>query len=378
MKLLLVTALLTFAVCVAALGCGDDGKGSTTSNADAPATFYGVVPQGLISSEDVDRMGAGKVGTLRLVFPWQALDPSAADDDSVVSAYDPLVIAAAKNGIEVIPTLYGTPDWVAHDLDGVDCSSEEGDTSCIPFAPRSEAALDAWKGFVDEVVGRYGPNGELWKLYPDDSPLPIHTWQIWNEQNSDTFFQPTPDPEAYEALLSTAAETIRKRDPDAEILLGGMFQTSGRGELDLANEFLRELYEIDGATEAFDGVAAHPYAANMEKVEEQVRLLHDEIEAADDDASLWITEMGASSADGDNPLELGEQGQADLLREAFQFFLEKRVEWDIPAVIWYAWRDSAADGPVVCDWCMNAGLFEHDALEPKPSWGAFTSFTGGS
>jgi len=377
MKLLLVTALLTFAVCVAALGCGDDGKGSTTSAEDVPGSFYGVVPQGNISDVDVDRMGAGNVGTLRLVFPWQALNPTADKDDSLLAAYDPLVLAAANNGIQLIPTLYGTPDWVAHDLDGVDCSSEEG-VSCVPFAPRSGAALDAWADFVDEVVARYGPDGELWELYADVTPMPIRTWQIWNEQNSYTFFEPAPDPEAYERLLTTAAEAIRKRDSQAEIILGGMFQTSGRGDHILANEFLRELYSIEGASDAFDGVASHPYAANMEKVEDQVRFLHDEIEAAEDDASLWITEVGASSADGNNPLELGEQGQAEFLREAFQFFLEKRTEWDIPAVIWYAWRDSAADGPAVCDWCMNAGLFVHDALDPKPSWGAFTSFTGGT
>ena len=84
------------------------------------------------------------------------------------------------------------------------------------------------------------------------------------------------------------------------MVLGGMFGTPFKGEPPAlsAPDFLRELYAIDGAREAFDDVAAHPYAPREEKIEQQVTLLHDEIAAADDDAGLWITEVGASSDDG--------------------------------------------------------------------------------
>jgi Glycosyl hydrolase catalytic core len=372
MKLLLATALLTLAVCVAALGCGSDSESTTVQNADVPGTFFGVVPQGALTADDLNRMGAGKVGTLRIVLPWHDLDTTAKPGDTDLATIDPVVLDAARNGIQVLPTIFSTPDWVANGLDGQNCLP-----SCATFAPHSDAALAAWKGFVGDMVARYGPGGEFWTTHPEVTPIPVRTWQIWNEQNSPTFFQPAPDPAAYAKLLSSAAETIRKRDPGAQIVLGGMFQTNGSNGAIGADDFLRQLYAIDDARDDFDGVATHPYAHDVAKIEAQVRLLHDEITRADDDASLWVTEVGASSADGANSLELGEEGQADLLRDAFNFFLSKRAEWKIQSVIWYSWRDTSADPPV-CDWCANSGLFPEASLDPKPAWAAFTSFTGGT
>ncbi len=381
MKLLLATALTTFAICVAALGCGSDGETSTTTVSDVPGTFFGVVPQATLTDDDLDRMGAGKVGTLRIVLPWSSVDPTAEPGDTDLSIIDPVVLGAARNGIQVIPTIFSVPDWVAQDLDGAECGPEEA-IGCATTAPHSEEALAAWKDFVGEMVDRYGPNGKLWEAFPDAPAIPVRAWQIWNEQNSPTFYQPKPDPEGYAKLLSSAAEAIRERDPGAQILLGGMFQTNGTGDLILADRFLHDLYEIDGTSDDFDAVSAHPYAASLEKIETQVELLHDEIDRAGDNAALWVTEVGASSGDGEDcvepcPLELGEQGQAELLRGAFDYFLSKRSDWNIAGIIWYSWRDTPDDLPV-CSWCPEAGLFPLESLEPKPAWGAFTSFTGGT
>jgi hypothetical protein len=329
-------------------------------------------------------MGTGKVGTLRLVFPWQSLDVTEAPGDNDLTTIDPVVLEAARNGIRVVPTLYGTPDWVANGLDGVDCGGEST-TGCAAFAPRSAPALAAWKEFVTDMVTRFGPNGNFWDEHPEITAMPIRTWQIWNEQNSPSFFQPAPDPDGYAKLLATAADAIRSHDDGAQILLGGMFQQPFHGEPPAykADDFLKRLYGIDGATDDFDGVAAHPYSPDVSAIEAQVELLHEQMVAAGDkDASLWITEVGGSSADGSDcdkpcPLEVGEQGQAELLRQAFGFFLEKRVAWNIDSVVWYSWRDTSPDFPV-CDWCVNSGLFPEQGFEAKPAWAAFMSFTGGT
>ncbi len=378
MKFLLATALTVLVICVAALGCGgNDGGDTTASAANVPRAFFGVAPQGNIAQEDLERMGAGNVGTLRIVLPWQLLDPKPNTDAINFSGVDPIVLLAAQNGIQVLPTIYGTPDWVAQQLDGDDCGSDEGQTPCATFAPRSDAALAEWKDFIGKLVDRYGPEGTFWGEHTDTPKMPIRTWQIWNEQNSSTFYS-QPDPASYDALLSNAADAIRKRDSGATVMLGGMFQTSGQDGSILANKFLRQLYDIDGASDDFDAVASHPYAHSLKNIEAQVRLMHDVIDRAGDDAPLWVTEIGASSSDGKNPLELGEEGQANLLRSAFNFFLDKRQEWNLGGVIWYAWRDVPEDSPGICDWCANAGLFPVDSLDPKPAWAAFTSFTGGN
>jgi hypothetical protein len=374
MRLLLAMALAALAICVVAIGCSGDSDDSTAATTDAPAGFFGVVSQTLLTDDDLDRMGTGKVGTLRVVLPWQVVDASPAPGDTDLSTIDPLVLGAARNGFQILPTIYGTPVWVAQDLDGEKCDPA---TTCPTFAPHSPAALDAWKEFVGEMVDRYGPGGEFWTTHPEVDPVPIRNWQIWNEQNSPTFFRPAPDPAAYEKLVSTAADAIRKRDPGAEVILGGMFATPlhGKPPAYVASDFLQQLYAIDGASADFDGVAVHPYAPALETIEEQVSAMHDEITKAGDDASMWITEIGASSAEG-NYLMLGPDGQAELLRSAFEYFLANREAWNIENVTWYSWRDNSAPG--LCDWCSNSGLFPEESLDPKPAWAAFVSFTGGA
>ena len=374
MKALLAAAAAAGILALGVAGCGSNTPPEEPQAADAPKEFFGVVPQSLLTEEDLSRMQEGRVGTIRLVIPWGALAPDEKDAKQVdFSSVDPILVSAAENGVRVVPTIYGTPTWVAEGLDGYDC-----DPGCGPYAPTSDEALAAWKDFVDQLVERYGPDGDLWTAHPELDRVPVRSWQIWNEQNSPTFYQPEVDPASYERLLDTASEAIKDRDPDAEVILGGMFGTpfNGKPPALSAPDFLRQLYAIDGAREQFDAVAAHPYAAHEGKIELQVRLLHDEIERADDDAGLWITEVGASSADGPNPLDRGPEGQAQQLTDAFTFFLNRRRAWNIEGVTWYSWRDTS--DPNQCDWCPGSGLFEEASLEPKPAWDAFTAFTGGS
>ena len=65
------------------------------------------------------------------------------------------------------------------------------------------------------------------------------------------------------------------------------------------------------------------------------------VEAGDDDGEIWVTEIGWSSGTGENPLERGEQGQAERLAEAIDYFLSVRDDFNIQNVTWFAWRDLA-------------------------------------
>jgi hypothetical protein len=350
-------------------GCGSNDPPSDPEPT-APADFFGVVPQGALTTEDIERMDQGNVGTLRIVMPWGLLDPSPKPDDGDFSTIDPIVLLAAQHGIRLVPTIYGTPDWVAEDLDGDSCAPD-----CAAYAPRSRRALAALAHFADELVARFGPGGALWQTHPDVEPRPVQAWQIWNEQNSPTFYQPAVSPADYAAVVRAASTAIKDRDPDAEVILGGMFGTPPPGQS--AWSFLADLYGIDDTRNYFDAVAAHPYAARENGIEPQVTRLHDVIVDAGDTAGMWITEVGSSSDTGPNPLERGPEGQAEQLREAFEFFLQHREALGIEAVTWYSWRDSS--DPSQCDWCPGSGLFPVGSLDqPKPSWEAFTSFTGGT
>jgi hypothetical protein len=98
-------------------------------------------------------------------------------------------------------------------------------------------------------------------------------------------------------------------------------------------------------------------------------------QAGDGQTGLWITEIGWASAGVEHPLNRGPKGQAKRLRQSFKYFTRLRGRLGIQTVDWYAWRDANSSAGV-CEWCPKAGLFTK-TLVPKPSWDAFTSFTGG-
>ena len=354
---------------------------ASSAQAAVPASFFGVVPQSALTTEDIDRMGQGNVGTLRFEIFWAGVDPTAADGDYDWSGPDAIVRDAARNGIRPLPFVYSTPKWVAEGLDGFNCAQG----NCSPYAPKGAAALDAWATFLRDAVRRYGPNGEFWTLNPTIPVMPITAWQLLNEQNSPSFFKPKPKVKRYAKVLDAGHDAIVAEDPTAEIVLGGMFGTplQGRKPAIAAWDYLEKLYKVKGAKKSFDGIAPHPYAAHFSKpgsdrtVLGQVELFRDEIKDAHDrGASLWFTELGWASGGPPNPLNRGEAGQAKRLKEAFKFFKRKRRAWNIETVDWYSWRDNSANVGL-CAWCPHSGLFS-ESLSPKPSWNAFTKFTGGS
>ena len=81
----------------------------------------------------------------------------------------------------------------------------------------------AWSSFLRALVGRYGPTGSFWKLHPELPKEPIRTWQIWNEENDHRFAEASV--RDYVGLLRGSAPAIRSVDPDARILLGGLYAT---------------------------------------------------------------------------------------------------------------------------------------------------------
>ena len=347
---------------------------SPPAGADPSRSFYGVAPQRLPTTKEIDRMGDGKVGTLRFQLRWAAADPSPSPGGYDWSEADPIVAAAARNGIRPLPFLYNTPAWVAKLLDGRSCAED-----CFAYAPRSRRALEAWGQFVAAAVERYGPGGSFWAERPDLPAAPIRDWQIWNEQNSPPFYRPRPSVDGYADLLFVAGPVAKVYDPGARIVLGGMYATPNHGRRPAidAFDFLRSLYRREGVREAFDAVAAHPYSPQINGVHKQVLDFRRAIRRAGDGATpLWVTEIGWSSAKGEHPYDRGPGGQANRLRDLLTLLGQDRRRLRLRRVIWFSWRDTTTGVPV-CDWCPLSGLFREATLAPKPAWRAFTEFTNG-
>ena len=362
------------ATAVAFLGCALLALLGSTAFAKAPRSFFGVGPQAALEKEDIDRMGKGRVGTLRFQIFWAGQNPGPGVYEW--GAVDQIVRDASQNNIRLLPFIYSTPEWVA-ELDGRNCEGAE----CFAYAPRAAEALDAWKSFLREAAQRYGPGGAFWSE-PENLSLPtnpIRVWQIWNEQNSPSFYRPKPKVGAYADLVEASDRALGSVDPKADVVLGGLFYSPLGGERPafFSDDYLRKLYDVKGARKHFDGVAAHPYASQLSDVKFQAKVLRKEVkEAGDRRARMWVTEVGWASDGPKHPLNKGRQGQARQLKGMFRLFLKKRRAWNLESVNWYSWRDSgAAQG--LCAWCPFSGLMTED-LKPKPAWKAFVKFTGGS
>jgi polysaccharide biosynthesis protein PslG len=342
--------------------------------------FFGVVPQTVITPSELDRMAANGVGSLRVNFSMPEIAPGPSQYNW--GPTDDLVRETAARGIRLIPTILGTPSWL-QSVYGANCSG--------PCAPDSEGARAAWAEFGAALVARYGPNGSFWAPTQDPatqdctlpllcrrgpppcgctSPLPIHTWQIWNEQNSPKYFAPAPNPQRYGRLLVVAAAKIRAVDPTAEVITGGMWGPRSADEVIPTARYLRQLYAVPGVKGSFDAVSVHPYASSLDGVDEQVKAVLRVIRTAGDDAGIWVTELGwASGGPRKNGLVKTPKAQARLLTSSITTLITKRRAWRIRGVLWYAWRDAPPEA-TDCEWCPKSGLRKQSGAA-KPAANAF-------
>lgn len=357
-----LAALLTLTVALAVAGCG-----GSDDEAETPANdpFFGVVPVDVPNSADFARMAEGGVGTYRVVLAWSTVE--AVEGSYDWSSYDATMGELARNGIEPLMTVAGTPAAYQPTLTDPPTNDEE--------------TFDAWADFLAAAAERYGPDGDFWGLLaetePDVAARPASTWEIWNEPNTALFWTPAPDADAYAALLKRSARVLQGVDPGAQIMAGGMFATPQSEGAIVSFDFIDQLYAKAGIADVIDIVGIHPYSPDVGGVIAQLDGTREAIDDAGDDASLWITELGWSSEpSGPADQAKSPDQQANLLRKGFTKMSEQRETWSLDGVVWFTWRDS--EGPVgECVWCEFAGLVDTDR-DAKPAWEAFTEVTGGT
>jgi hypothetical protein len=341
-----------------------------------PSAFFGIAPQTELTERDAAYMKSGRIGAIRWPFNWATIQPSARGGYDW-SGTDAAVEVAARSGLTVLPFLYGTPRWVSHK------------PTTLPID--NGRARMAWRDFVSAAVQRYGPEGEFWNQHAPSTaavnyvpaiprPVPIRSWQIWNEANFFYFAYPV-SPTRYARLLKLTHQAIKAVDPTAKTILSGLFgnpDESGRRGMD-ATKFLAGLYRVPGIKADFDGVALHPYAFHVEDLEELTEAVRDVVlENHDARTPLYITEMGWGSQNDPNTVafEQGLHGQARELRAAYRYLITHRHRLNLQGTYWYSWKDNPAY--VACNFCDSVGLFRAGrGFHPKPAWRAFVALTGG-
>mgnify|MGYP000300619214 CR=1 FL=1 len=316
-------------------------------------SFFGVSGRH-IDSRDVTDMEQAGVGTYRTLFHFRWAKRR---DDGFYQwrTFDRMVGRMATQGIELLPLLYGTPNWIYDD------------EATPPIHDRGAAT--EWVQLLRQLASRYGPGGLYWRLNPLVPYRPIRAWQIWNEPNSPKFWAPTPNPAEYAALLQLSARAIRSIDPGATIVSAGIVaDPRGKGAI-AGSDYLAELVSIPGAVEAMDKVGYHPYAENAPGVLAEIAAARKALRASGlGGMPIWVTEFGwGANSLLESIFSKSPAGQAAALKRTYAGVLAKRDRLGVERLLWYYWRDQFDP---LCIWCRSAGLLER-WREPKPSFRTF-------
>ncbi|MDX6627180.1 MAG: polysaccharide biosynthesis protein PslG [Solirubrobacterales bacterium] len=325
-----------------------------------PPGFIGVSPQSAANVKDFTLMREAGLDSVRLPLSWsqvQTGNPDVAEPDW--SGFDHEVELAAEQGIRVMAFVAGTPGWAAVE------------PTALPVGTFLQRW--GWTKFLREAVQRYGPDGEFWELHRKLPFLPIHRWEIWNEENIVSFAD-QPDPKNYAKLIRISGRVLHAVDPRSKVIVGGLFGRPLQIPPNVASgDYLNRLYGAGDVKPYFDGVGLHPYVADAKAMGAQLTNLRRIMRAHGDGATpLFVTELGWGSQSGPTRWERGLYGQADQLSKAFEMLSEQRLRWKVGGVWWFTWTDEGG----TCVFCRSAGLLTEDR-KAKPAWYRFINWTGG-
>lgn len=286
---------------------------------------------------EFELMAAMGVAWVRMDVDWSVVE--AEPGQLNWTQPDTIVSAAAEHGMQVLATLAYSPAWVAP-------PTTDDPAHANHFRP---ADMAAYGSFARLAAERYLPRG-------------VRVWEVWNEPNTGQFWPPVPEPGEYGRLFRVAAEQIRRVDPEATVLIGGLApQFDSPSVATTPATYLEQLY-LDGAAHIADGVAAHPYSFPALPSEgtgqvsggfKDLPALHAVMDDhGDGDKKIWITEFGAPT--GTSPQAVTQQRQATILLHARRQV--GRWDWAGP-LIYYELVDGGTD-PV--DKEQNFGVLRQD------------------
>jgi hypothetical protein len=249
--------------------------------------------------------------------------------------------------------------------------------------PKTSTARAGFAAFAQAAAQRYGPNGSFW-LGCGCPKRPVKVWEVWNEPNIAPFWD-IPDPVLYGYLLRDVRVALRKVDPSARIIFGGLaYPTSYSSTRYDPLAFLRQAIATVGRN-GFDALAVHVYRADAASnvntlIANTVATLrtYGGTQANAPRHQLWLNEFGRPTA-LDNPSTAtderaqSEAAQAAWLDAMLNGLLPHRTDWNLGPVMWYSMRDASSP---TASW-LRQGLRRTNPDDtdagPKPAWNAYTS-----
>jgi len=301
--------------------------------------------------------------------PTNPADP--ADPAYNWDQYDQVVLNAAKNKIQVLFTIYGTPRWAQGSKKGVN---------------RVPAKMSSLKYFAQAAAKRYSGTYKL----DDGTKLPaVRKWLAWNEPNNPVFLLPQWQkigkryiPIAarnYVGICTAIWSGVHATHLSKEVV--GCGATDPRGNNSGRNArpsispiaFLADLKHYGLKGSHFDVYAHHPYYGSrtespttMPKGKQTVTLanlsvLTKLLGKLYGNKKLWITEYGYQTSPPDRSFGVSWINQARYLTKAYAI---ARKNPRVTMMLWFLLKDESRLG----GW--QSGFFTA-AGKKKPAYDAF-------
>ncbi len=189
---------------------------------------------GLTPTQAADILGwmaADGFRWVRLRLPWNEIEPERGRYRWEV--VETALAACRQHGLQPVLLLDGAPAWAV--------KPEDADN---PLAPPHD--VRDFGRFAETVAAKYGALVAIYQIWDEPNIAP-HWGKAWIS------------PQSYFNLLREAANSIRRRDPEAQIMLAALAPTTADEPLNRSDLwFLERLYQL-GAAPYFDLVAAAGY-----------------------------------------------------------------------------------------------------------------------
>ena len=221
---------------------------------------------------------------------WDRVERQPGDYDW--SAYDRLVAADIRNGLNINAILLGRPGFwqdggsITNLHTPVFANGTDSGTAETLIHPDN-----AWAQFVHYAVTRYRPGGVLAQHNGFSAGQGISAWEIWNEPDIPQFW--TGGSEAYARLLKTAAIVIKTVDPQAQVIFGGLLYASDQGFLSQVLRQFRADPLRDRYNWFFDIMAVHSYEDPW-RSGWLAKVVQDTLSQFELARPVWVNETGVS------------------------------------------------------------------------------------
>jgi hypothetical protein len=298
--------------------------------------------------------------------PGDATDPN--DPAYDWSGYDSIVLNAAKEGVGIVFTVFGTPSWANGGGPQTRAPKNAADLRAFAYA-----AATRYSGTFKRDDGTVLPRVRYWTAWNEPN-LPIGLTPQWKKVNGRWIIQSARD---YARICNAVVAGVKSTLLSGESVACGDTAPRGNNEPTSSRPttspiaFLRAM-KIAGA-EGFDAFAHHPYPSSPRETPVMkptastavtfgnINTLAAEVTRLYGPLPIWIDEYGYQTNPPDHDLGVSPANQARFLTQAVAI---ARHNSRISMLLWFLVRDE----PSLSGW--QSGL-ETATGTHKPAFAAF-------